>query len=442
MENLSFKKIVGLYGVSGVGKSRLLREIAIERPEWTVYEGSDVLGNTMKDEGGLTRFKELPRSEKDKVRTNAIKEIQKSSLGLSVVTGHFSFPVNSGEASFVFDPVFTPADSDVYRLIIYLDHLSASVIKDQRDRDPLRPDRPDMSESHIAEWVKYEMEHLRRQCAEHEPPIHFLATSTLGGGADAVLRSIENWLRPSVAELEALSAKALHRAIEALPSAEVYLLVDGDRTLCREDTAHRFFHANTVGENAITFDMLETIFKRSPTYTFEAFLQASLLYSKIPDSDYRTSALLAGQAVEIYPQWIRFFQSLPKTAHAVVVTSGLAEVWHAALDKNNLLVKNDGTPLVSLIAGNRIGHHNYIVDPAAKGMIVQQLRERRNGAMVIAFGDSMVDVQMLTDADRSYVVIDSKHNRSLKPFIASKVGTPEGSTVYQLDLAEKGLHAG
>ena len=464
--------------MSGVGKTRLLHDLANARPEWKTYEGSEVIDHIMKDKGGLEVFKTLPRTEKDQVRTTAIVEIQKATPvpAVGVVSGHFSFPVVSFDSldktSDEFDPVFTSADAKVYRIIFYLDHLSASAIKDQQDQDPFRS-REKMSVSHITAWVKYEIEHLERQCAETEPPIHFVKMSSLGGkDSEAVLKYIEEWLHPSVSALEVSSKLALHRAIEALPNANVYLLIDGDRTLCEEDSALRFFNSGMLDDDeeakalrgddpsrhidhghnvaasvsatrldegavavavavaeAINYDMLVSIFKRCQPYSFKSFLQASL-YSKISDPYYEMNAQLAGEAVKIYPKWVSFLQSLPVTTHAVVVTSGISEVWRTALNKNNLLVKDDGTPLVSLIAGNRFPHHdNYLVDPAAKGMIVQQLRESRNGA----FGDSVVDVEMLATADRSYIVIDSKLNRSLKPFIESKKGTPEGSTIYQLD---------
>jgi hypothetical protein len=77
------------------------------------------------------------------------------------------------------------------------------------------------------------------------------------------------------------------------------------------------------------------------------------------------------------------------------------------LDLNELLHRDDGSSLMSVIAGNRIDLHNYLVDADAKGIVANTLRESRGGAHVFAFGDSMLDLAMLQASDRAYVVYTS-----------------------------------
>lgn len=457
MNPIVLKRVVGLFGVSGVGKTRLLGELAAARPEWQICEGSQVIADITKDQGGLEYFKILPEKEKTAIRSTASQAISNSCSGVTLVAGHFSFPTTShtltstGDEVMSFEPVFTPADAQLYGLVVYLDHLPASEIKKQREQDSSRI-RPDLSENNIAEWIKFELSTLRREC--ETCGIRFVTLSSLLQDkyaqyittATSLEQCIASWLIPMTECLEEQSEKALWRSVDALPRADTYLLIDGDRTLCPEDTTVRFFQGESDGLSGKTFSMLESVFKRKSVYCFEAFMEASLIYASIGQKEYFERALSIGQSVEIYPKWKSFLQNLPRTVHPVVITSGIAEVWSAALRANDLLAADtkgdNAAPLVSLIAGNRMGFHAYLVDDAAKGRVCQQLRN--TGAKVIAFGDSLVDVEMLNSADRSYVVLDSKRNRSLNDFIASKTGVPDGCSVYQLQLACDGhdLHTG
>ena len=426
--------MVGLYGCSGVGKSRLLRELADARPEWSTIEGTDAIiqARTMKDRGGgLAAFKNLPTSEKDAIRCEAIKEIG-SDTGVTLVTGHYAFPIASEPMSF--EAVFTSADAQVFALIIYLDHLPASAITAHRRNDTARM-RPEMSETELSKWIEFEMAGLKSACLESG--IAFLLASDLIGPeanslAETIAASIAGWLEPSLAALSEASAHALQLAIAALPSAHHYLLIDGDRTLCAEDTTPRFFDqirdsiASKSHDEAASFRKLESTFKRHSEYRIEAFLEAAMLYGKIAEAEYKSAAQCVGGSVAIYPEWLSFLEALPSNTHAVVVTAGIREVWLAALAANRLLEQ------VSLIAGNRMGSHDYVVDVAAKGAVVSELRKRNGGVHIIAFGDSKLDELMLVAADRSYIVLDSKCNRSLEPRIRSVAGTPAGFRSYQL----------
>mmetsp|Transcript_12447 Transcript_12447/g.26345 ORF Transcript_12447/g.26345 Transcript_12447/m.26345 type:complete len:657 (+) Transcript_12447:203-2173(+) len=409
--------VVGLYGVSGVGKSTLLRSLEALRPEWNMTEGCENLLAVM-NEGGLDKFLALPRDEKTRVREDAIRLVARRCAHVALVTGHFSFP----EAD-ALEPVFTDADGNTYSQIIYLDHVSAEEVAAQRAADHARV-RSFLPTAKLSQWMEFEKGELRRICKERG--IDFVLTSELlrmnADGEDTfprlVERAIVHQLRSRVQEAERASFEALQRAIAELPRAECYLLIDGDRTLSPEDTASHYFQEKD-------FFQLCSIFKRHKDYCFEAFWEAAALYGKTPVDAYQLRCKEVAASVPLYVEWVDLIRSLPSSCHAVLVSSGIRDVWTRLLERYGIL-RGANIGGMSVIAGNRTDLHGYLVDAAAKEEVAKSLRATRGGAHVFAFGDSKVDEAMLHAADRAYVVVDKKRNRSLLDYVRSAARQPSG----------------
>jgi hypothetical protein len=227
-------------------------------------------------------------------------------------------------------------------------------------------------------------------------------------------------------------------------------------TLNRGDTAENFFSTlnhlhqeqraegaarSVPGRSGFHFTDLRKVFKSRPEYCFASFFEAAMLYSDIHPSLYQKACSHVAADVRLYPEWLRLLRGLSAPAeastgrskvHALVVTSGIREVWKAALSKHGLLGKGGN---VTLIAGNRLhgqhiaidaGHGNssgstrpYVVGEAEKGKIATWLRaegaRKARRVRVLAFGNSGNDRSMLEAADRAFVVLDAKRNRSLMP---------------------------
>lgn len=112
--------VVGLYGISGCGKTKLLNDLKPELGEdsFIFCDGSEKVDSVVPD--GLKAFQAMENAEQDKWRNLAVKSIGrdcKETGKTGVVAGHFIFWPESREA----EQVCTQADLDTYTHIIYLE---------------------------------------------------------------------------------------------------------------------------------------------------------------------------------------------------------------------------------------------------------------------------------------------------------------------------------
>jgi phosphoserine phosphatase len=88
----------------------------------------------------------------------------------------------------------------------------------------------------------------------------------------------------------------------------------------------------------------------------------------------------------------------------VVVTCGLKRVWEMVLQREGL------SKTVQVIGGGRIAD-GFVVTAEVKAALVSHMRYVHN-IYVWAFGDSVLDLPMLHNADQAVVVVGEQHTRS------------------------------
>ena len=153
-------KVIGIYGVSGCGKSYELDRIQNIRPEWRCLDGSSILRETVEEHGySWSDFQKMNETEKGEFRQDATRKIR-AYQGVTLIAGHACFPRG---AEFV--NVFTEADGTAYDNILLMADKSPSKIAENRRNDGNR-ERPDLSEEAIAQWVDHERDVLEEKCEE------------------------------------------------------------------------------------------------------------------------------------------------------------------------------------------------------------------------------------------------------------------------------------
>ena len=256
--------VVGVYGVQGVGKSHVLTQIGADRIEWRIADGSQLIKEVLDARGQtMEQFNDIPPEDKAAVRRSAI-EMAKSKPGVSLIAGHGSFPAKSGGG---FDDVFTPADGEAYDMIIYI-HKDPEKVVDQVKNDVQRV-RTEHSLDTVQSWMDHEKKLLEVKCAEYGIVFDTLCLDGQNGYRDLVRLILDGVVHAYVEASRAASERALIAAASSIPEADVYLLIDGDGTICPQDTGMLFYQH--VGE-CVDSEPLKAIFQRYDSYKFQGMM--------------------------------------------------------------------------------------------------------------------------------------------------------------------------
>lgn len=187
-------------------------------------------------------------------------------------------------------------------------------------------------------------------------------------------------------------------------SKKAYAIIDGDRTLIPTDSTRQFFRSLDLD-----FRDIKAIFE-THEYSFQAFLKTAEFYSALEPDRYETGCISSANAVDIYPEFLNFFEQVKHNVELLVITTGIKRIWELLLQKHSL---HD----VHLIAGTYLPTDNYVVDKAGKGIVAQTLLLA--GKEVFAFGDSLVDLDMLTESHHPHLIVNERQNRDIIPFASN-----------------------
>lgn len=229
--------VVGVYGIQGVGKTYLLKMIAQERIEWSYVDGSELIRDALrKKDMNMDDFRMMSSLEKAVVRKKAIESVKKKS-GLTLIAGHCSFPSDEVDidGSVQFNDVFTHADGATYDLIIYLEKPIDHVL-DQIKNDKHRV-RGTYTKDTLQRWVEHEKMVLKTNCREHGIEYREFNFGEAGDHQKLISLIVDEVIVPACKRANQLSELNLVDSVKrTIPAADVYLLIDGDGTLCAQDS--------------------------------------------------------------------------------------------------------------------------------------------------------------------------------------------------------------
>ncbi|KAK8038426.1 hypothetical protein PG994_015193 [Apiospora phragmitis] len=132
-----------------------------------------------------------------------------------------------------------------------------------------------------------------------------------------------------------------------------------------------------------------------------------LLYEEAADErGFDALCDLVASKVEIHPEFVFLLHFVAAYDHvgAVVVTCGLGRIWAKVLAKYGL------SKTVQVIGGGRVAD-GFVVTAAVKASLVSRLRVVHK-TYVWAFRDSLLDLFMMSEADRAVVVVGPARGRS------------------------------
>ncbi|KAL9085237.1 MAG: hypothetical protein Q9165_007671 [Trypethelium subeluteriae] len=401
--------IIGIFGVSGCGKSRLMNNIKIALGEYNFayFEGSEVINKLVK--GGLDSFKTLAQDEQYACRERAIEHIREKcvdSRKVGVVVGHYMFWSEDEVKGKV---IWTESDQKIFTHIIYL-HVPGDSTSVYRRGDKSR-EREEASPEHLEEWKNAEETALREICYDQK-----ILFARLFPGLDErelldrVVRLFHDFEWHSKEERNMAKAKsALDKALASGSSQLKHILVvDADKTLTSSDTGYLFWEDVCLNQLSWKKAWTPTEVFRSPLkYSYEAFLQARLLYQEaVNDAEFKELCQFVADQVEMYPEFISLLSQIGRYKHvgAVVVTSGLQLVWEKVLE-------TEGLADVVQVVGMELNPEGLVVTADVKATLTARLRDFY-ALRISAFGDSQLDLGMLENAHEAIVVVGHEHIRS------------------------------
>lgn len=365
---------IGVYGVSGVGKTSLLNVLEKYGQSLQVIDGSKVIGEVV--EGGLQSFKASDQTEKREARRKAVARLQElhvESRKHTVIAGHFCFFGDNG-----YDIAWTDADAAFYD-VIFLLHKSPEKILVQSQGDFTRC--RNYSVEQLSEWQDFEYQGLKKAC-------RLSGTRFYPLDGDLDVNDLENDF------IEKVSITAISVTCNDIinSGAQSVALFDCDGTLNHDDIYN--YCSNP------SLDQITSIFKRYPDYCQDAFVDVSnFLDFEIGHSVLAEMLDNAKKSLTIHPCIYKQLHELRSLDTIIVfVSCGFPEAWSAA-----------GFQADYLVGGASFGLHGCLVTHQSK----RQLAELLTGAnlQVSAFGNGSVDIEMLLRSHKAYYVYSDKRNK-------------------------------
>lgn len=445
---------IGLYGVSGAGKTHWLESVtALPSPPaeargLLLFEGAD---EVCRAAGVPSRaaFRALPAQQQEEVRRLALRAMRdrQSAEGSAdvLVCGHHTLCI--GMDKFTGKPtletVWTDADAGFYTAIVYLTAdptaVSARLAARAGDR------RRHLPAAAVAAWQEAELRAVKASCEAAGIRLVVSACAQRGVAEARFPGLFPNSSSPAALSTDAEAQAALAAALPpGGASPECFLIIDADGTLFPGDTGRDFATRAGIPDEAV-----RACFSRGGAYGCRAdFERLAALFASVPPALAEAAAAGAAAAVSIDPQWLEFLWSLRLrrggvVTPVVVLTAGMERVWRAALDRHGLgwvpLIATQCVRSANGLSGGT-GAPPIIVSAELKAAVARALRRRAgasasSAARVIAFGDSPVDLQMACEADLFVAVPPpaGHASKSRAAFPAEVAARVPGARLLQLD---------
>ncbi|MDR1905276.1 MAG: hypothetical protein LBQ88_23720 [Treponema sp.] len=381
---------IGLYGVSRSGKDFLidcLIKHINQKQKHTLFhvEGSSTLDAISKRLFSKP-LKDTSEEQKEQLRLRFCDEIAGLNNGFAsiIVDGHYSFPQNNG-----FKVVFTDKDRDLYDSFFYLD-TPANKIIEYANKDSDKKNVASMTEKEIEAWKNFEIDALRDVCQAQNKEL-----IVLDNNMDDTLSFFENYLIGNtgiILDTEKIAQTIINEHKTVIDRYTNIILLDCDRTISNNDTTYDF--CDFLG---IDKGILKEIFV-GERYSSYQFFRAAKLYAKNDSALYDKAGIhAAGKAVLNCPL-INDIKNNGSEYLSIGITSGI-------LKTGEIIQSNLEFPQI-IMGGSNINTDRIIVSRSVKYQLARLLHTEKK--YVIAVGDSAVDIDMLEEADKGFIVAQEK----------------------------------
>ncbi|MDR0918367.1 MAG: AAA family ATPase, partial [Oscillospiraceae bacterium] len=384
---------IALYGISRCGKDYLIQHISRKIGNLLHLKGSETLNQLAQAKFGV-KFNRLDKADKEqlRVRFTEIAEIEEQKSENVIVDAHYSFPADSDS----YEVVMTDADKNLYDVFIYMNSPTERIVENQKIRDDTKSIKQ-YTVSEIEKWKAFEIENLNKICIELGKELIIL-DGDIAPSTDFITELIsypQKFIATEIAKNIVANCKNI---------SDTVILTDCDKTLSYNDTTIDFCKYSKIDMNVI-----RNVYK-GEYYSLYQFYKANSIYDTISNK-YYSACKFAAKNTQINTELIKDIKS--NNVSAIGLTSGIADIWD---------IKRVEMSFPDLIFGkSRTLNTDYYISYFVKLTVVKEFH--KIGKKVIAIGDSPIDIGMLEEADKGYIITSTKLSSGIERYIETHSNT-------------------
>jgi phosphoserine phosphatase len=376
--------ILSIYGISGVGKNALCEAIEKLTPCFKIIDGASLMDELIP--GGLNAFRSMSAIDKRNYRQMVVREIESRHRHApyhTIVTGHYSFPLSDS-----YEVAWTEADGDVYDLIFCIE-ANLLQVQEQCEKDVLRR-RASLTTEQLCQWQQFEIQGLELECLKRATPFAKITASDVRG------RLVEFFRLFSRSLMSTISNDLVQN-----PGTKLSIF-DCDKTLFSGDCLDYRGESGGIDQETV-----RACFRKRGAYCFESFFDMAEYYASVPRDKMNAFIGRCIDSISLEPRMLEILRKHSEERKMIFLTSGFPDVWEAIAKRYGLEVL--------VIGGNDLARSGLVVSNEEKGLLVERLVKL--GADVMAFGDSMVDADMLKNSNQAVVVVHRKLRQDLLEYL-------------------------
>ena len=376
--------IVAVYGIPRCGKDTFIGEVLNKKPNSLHIKGSQKL-NDLSIEHFDRKFKELDDAQQNAIRILFAKYADglKTKFDLVIVDGHYSVPDGNS-----FKKVFTDEDLLLYDAFFYLNRTPDEISRNYRNGDKKEYENLLLSSDKVKEWIEYEISHMKKEVEGAEKD--FIVLDSDPFAVDYVC---------SFNQTTKETAFRIVKEIRSIAGDKNIVLTDLDKTVSINDLTYDFIR------NSGLDPLLPKIVFKDDYYTdyqFASFHRYLMKSSNFDESiDYSLEKLILNNDL------INDLRNLKKESVIIAITTGMVDAWSK---------KNQKLMVLDKIYGFSKEQH-LVVSPFLKMLIARYLSKTNK---TIAIGDSIIDIGMLLESNKGYLVSMAKLDKRIVNCFNSK----------------------
>ena len=362
------KMIISIYGIPRCGKDTFIKEIINKKKRSFHLKGSETLNDLSTERFGV-KFKSLNEAQQNLIRI-AFTEYAKSldqKYDLVIVDGHYSFPNDSS-----FEKVFTKADLLLYDAFFYLKRTPEEISRNFYSGDKKDYEKYLLSSDYVKSWIEFEISNMKQEVEGIEKD--FIVLDSDSFSCDYVCSFSKRAKEIALDIVDNIRNLAKNRSV---------VLTDLDKTVSINDLTDDFIEKSNLDSH-----FPKKIFSGDYYTSYQFTLFHNYLMTS---SDFEEAIGNSLNKLILNNKLLNDLRELRKESVIIAITTGMADAW---------MRKNEEIRLFDKIYGFT-KENSLIITPFIKRLVSRYLSKTNK---TLAIGDSIIDLGMVTEANKGYLV--------------------------------------